>query len=107
MDPSVTGDIADYVFKKKPMLPAKPAPELRTTDRFTVNEYRIYRAIMSTPMSIPESEAFEIAGKRCGVTAAQAEKMTKKVLRILTLNGWFGSPEFEIKHASDGQDEKP
>jgi hypothetical protein len=58
-------------------------------------------------MTIPEAQAFQNAAKRYGVTVAEAQKKTKKVQDILFRSKWFGSPEAEIRHASDKNFEKP
>jgi len=61
----------------------------------------MYRAIMDTPMSVPEDQAFEKVAKRYGVSVDEVDAATKKLQRILSQNNWFGRPESEIKHASD------
>ena len=83
---------------------AHSAPE---TASFTVNEYRIYRAVMSAPMSVPEAEAFQDAAKRYGVAVAEARTVVNEVQQILFRNGWLGAPASEIRHASDWKGEKP
>lgn len=77
------------------------------TGRFTVQEYRIYRAVTSTPMSVPEAEAFRLAAERYGTTAQDARKIVSRVQDELARNGWFGVPDAEIQHASDWRGEKP
>ena len=98
-----------YVFEKKPIPPSKSVakPSSANADSFTVKEYGIYRAVINTPFSIPEAEALENAGKRYGVSTAEAKEIAKKVSRILSQNGWYASPETEIKHALDWKPEKP
>lgn len=109
LDEHSTAEIVAYVFEKKPMSPAKQVSEPSDSKEksFTVKEYRIYRAVIDTPMSISEEQALQNAGKRYGVTADEAEKVTKKMQSILSKNKWFGSPESEIKHACDWKGEKP
>lgn len=109
VDAPSTSEIIEYVFEKKPMTPPKPAARASQskTDSFTVREYRIYRAVIDAPMSIPEAQVMENIGKRYGVTAAEAKKTVNKLQGILLRNKWFGSAESEIKHASDWKGEKP
>jgi hypothetical protein len=71
------------------------------TGSFTVQEYRVYRDVLTTPSSIPEAEAIEIAGRRHGVTTALARKAVDHVMEVLSTNQWFASPGAEIQHASD------
>jgi hypothetical protein len=101
--------VIDYVFEGKPMSasPPIPSPSTSKTGSFTVKEYKIYRAVIDTPMTIPEAQALQNAAKRYGVTVAEAQKATKKVQNILFSNKWFASPEAEIRHASDWKEEKP
>ncbi len=68
---------------------------------FTVQEYRMYRALIDTPMSISESKAIvQIAG-RFRVSTARVEQAAKKVQRILVEKNWFSTPGAELRHASD------
>lgn len=90
-------------------------PETETTNpdeptqqqSFTVNEYRIYQAIIETPMSVSETQAIADAAARYGVSTEEAEMAVDKVQAILFENSWFGSPESEIQHASDWTAETP
>ena len=107
MDAPSTSRVIDYVFEGKPMSGPSGRASEPNAAAFTVNEYRIYRAVISAPMSVSEPEALESAAKRYGVTAAQARKATYKVQEILSRNGWFGTPESEIRHASDWEGKKP
>jgi hypothetical protein len=68
---------------------------------FTIREYSIYRAVIDTPMSVSEEEALRRVAKRHGITVAEAGKVVDKVMEVLSDNGWFGTPESEIRHASD------
>ena len=96
-------EAVDYVFEGKPMTAPDPRPKVGS---YKVKEYRIYRAVISTPMSVSDAQALENVAKRYGVTVEEAKKTTKKVLYILSRNGWFGSPDSEIRHASDWKEEE-
>jgi len=104
-----TREIVEYVFENKPMTPPKPFPKppQSIADSFTVREYKIYREVLDTPMSVPEIQAYQNVAKRNGVTVAEAKKTVKKIQAILFQNNWFGSPESEIQHAIDWEAEKP
>ena len=97
----------DYVFSGKPMNPPIISGKTPGSETFTVNEYRLFRAIMKTPMSVSEDEAFQITAKRYGVSAQEVRKATDRVQKILFQNGWIGAPDSEIRHASDWNGEKP
>ncbi len=104
-----TADIVSYVFHNKPLAPLKlsPKPSQSKADSFTVKEYRLYRAVIGAPMSVPEAQAIQNAAKRYGVTTTEAKKAVSKVQTILFKNDWLGgSPESEIKHASDWKGER-
>ena len=73
---------------------------------FTVKEYRIYRAIIGTPMSVSETQAVRNVAKKYGVTEAVAKKTADKVMNIIMRNRWNATPEAEIRHASDWKGEK-
>lgn len=104
-----TAEIVAYVFDKKPMSQPNMVsePSMSNGKLFTAKEYRIYRAVIDTPMSISEEQALQNAGKLYGVTPDEAKKIANKVQSVLFQNKWFGSPESEIKHASDWKGEKP
>lgn len=68
---------------------------------FTVLEYRIYRAVIDTPMSVSEAQAISNAATKYGVSPTQARDTTEKAMSALAQNNWFGRPENEIRHASD------
>ena len=80
-------------IKTQQSLPAK--------DTFTVKEYNIYRDIINMPMSVSEEQAIKNAANKYGVTILEAKNASKKVQEILFRNNWFGSPDSEIRHASD------
>ena len=74
---------------------------------FTVKEYLIYDAVISTPMSLSEAQALHNAAERYAVTVDEARRITDKVQEILFRNKWFGRPDSEIQHASDWKGERP
>lgn len=71
------------------------------TGSFTVQEYRLYRAIISTPSTIPEAEAVEMAGRKHGVPPTEVRDAARHVQEVLLRNNWFASPVAEIRHAAD------
>ena len=75
------------------------------TGAFTVREYRLYRAVLASPNSVSEAQATENAARQYGVTAAAALDASKRVQAALFKNGWFATPEAEIRHASDWKGE--
>ena len=104
--PPSTADIVDYVFNGKEMksLPRQSAP---TGPTFTVKEYRIYREIIDTPVSISEEECLVRVGAKYGITPAKAKEVSRKVMGSLSTNNWFArTPAAEIRHASDWNGEE-
>lgn len=99
-------DIVDYVFRGKPMRQPTPLPKPQVPP-YTVKEYRIYRAVINTPMAIPEEEAIRNVAEQYSMSSDDVEKITQKVNEILGANQWFGAPEVEIRRASDWKGEKP
>jgi hypothetical protein len=71
------------------------------TASFTIQQYRIYREVISSPMSIPEPEAFDNVARKHGVPSSVAHDAVNRVQESLFKNGWFASPDAEIRHASD------
>ena len=88
------GDLAEQ--------PANPESE---ESSFTVDEYRLYRSVIDTPLSIPEDQVMQNAAEEYGVTIQDANLIAEKVLLVLLTNSWFGRPEAEIRRASDWQGE--
>ena len=82
--------------------PANPESE---ESSFTVDEYRLYRSVIDTPLSVPEDQAMQNAAEEYGVTIQDANLIAEKVLLVLLTNSWFGRPEAEIRRASDWQGE--
>ncbi len=71
------------------------------TRSFTIQEYRIYREVISSPSAVPEGEAIEDAAQKHGVPPAVAREAAKHVQEVLFTRSWFASPDAEIRHASD------
>ena len=104
LPPNATKGIIDWTFKGKEITPtpAASAPKQKSsTETFTVKEYRIYRALINTPMSVSESEAIKLIAKEYGVSQLEVNQTARKVMQILHKNGWAGSPSNEIKYALD------
>ena len=72
---------------------------------FTVKEYRLYRSVIDTSLSIPEDQAIRNAAEEYDVTTGEALRIVEKVMLVLASNGWYGRPEAEIRRASDWQGE--
>lgn len=104
-----SSEVVDYVFQGKPISAPVVTKSAEQPDgsTFTVSEYRIYRAVIDTPMSVPEAEALRRAATSHGVTTTAAKEIVDKVQRTLYRNNWFGSAESEIKHASDWSGQEP
>lgn len=102
-------DVISYVFEGTPMTGTASSARIAVpeADVYTVKEYRIYRAVINTPMSVSEARALESVAKHYGATVEEVQKATRKVQEILHRNKWFGSPDSEIRYASDWQGEKP
>lgn len=79
----------------------------QATATFTVNEYKMYRAVLNVPSSVPEQQALQNVGNRYKIPVEDLRKVVNKVQKILFDNKWFGTPESEIQHASDWKSETP
>ena len=77
-----------------------------SSDSFTVREYRIYRMILDTPLSVPENEAMRQADAKYGASSDEVRVIFDKVQRLLSRNDWFGPTEVEIRRASDWNGER-
>jgi hypothetical protein len=75
------------------------------TITFTVNEYRIYRAVINVPSSVPEQQALQNVATQYKIPVEDVRKVVNKVQKSLFDNKWFGTPESEIQHASDWKGE--
>lgn len=75
------------------------------TATFTVREYRIYRAIIDAPMSIPEERTVAALSELQRIPPADVKQIAKKVQGILHGNRWYGTTQSEIRHASDWRGE--
>lgn len=71
------------------------------TGSFTVQEYRLYREVISTPSTVPEAEALETIGRKHGVSPTAVHDAVTHVQEQLSRNNWFASPDAEIRHAAD------
>lgn len=105
-DAPPTTDVVAYVFENEPLPvpeanPESGVEELEAADTYTIKEYKIYRALMDTPMSISESEAARRIGRQYDVTPSAVDSIATRVSQILSRNSWFSSPENEIRHAID------
>jgi 2-hydroxychromene-2-carboxylate isomerase len=56
-------------------------------------------------MGVSESKALESVARKYGVSAEEAKKSVTAVQEALSSNGWFGTPESEIRRASDWRGE--
>jgi hypothetical protein len=91
---SERGDLAEQ--------PANPESE---ESSFTVDEYRLYRSVIDTPLSVPEDRVMQNAAEEYGVTIQEANLIVEKVMLVLATKSWYGRPEAEIRRASDWQGE--
>lgn len=86
---------------------AESSSETPRGEGYTVREYRMYRSLIDTPMSVPEDQAIQAIAQEHRVTADDVRISLRKVEGVLTRNRWFGTPESEIRHASDWNGESP
>ena len=77
------------------------------TATFTVNEYKMYRAVLNVPSSVPEQQALQNVAKRYKISVEDLRKVVNKVQKSLFDNKWFGTPESEVRRASDWKGETP
>lgn len=77
------------------------------TVTFTVNEYRMYRAVLNVPSSVPEQQALQNVAKQYKIPVEGLRRVVNKVQRSLFDNKWFGTPESEIRRATDWNGETP
>jgi hypothetical protein len=81
------------------------SPSAANSASFTVQEYRIYREVMDTPTDVSESKALDSVSQKYGVSVDEARKIVNAVQETLSNNNWFGTPESEIRRASDWKGE--
>ncbi len=74
---------------------------------FTVNEYKMYHAVINVPSSVSEQQALQNVSRQYKIPVDELRKVVNKVQKTLFDNKWFGSPESEIQRASDWRSEKP
>jgi len=84
-----------------PLVEETKSDKYKGVESFTVSQYRMYRASIDSPMNVPESQALKEVAKKYGVSVNEVRGATDKVQQALFQNKWFGTPESEIKHASD------
>ena len=77
------------------------------TATFTVNEYKMYRAVLNVPSSVPEQQALQNVAKEYNISVEDLRKVVNRVQKTIFDNKWFGTPESEIQHASDWKGETP
>lgn len=77
------------------------------TATFTVNEYKMYRAVINVPSSVPEQQALQNVSRQYKIPVEDLRKVVNKVQKNLFDNKWFGTPESEIRRASDWKGETP
>lgn len=74
---------------------------------FTVNEYRMYRAVINVPSSASAQQALQNVSRQYKIPVEELRKVVNKVQKLLFDNKWFGTPESEIQRASDWRGETP
>lgn len=79
----------------------EPATRANEQPSFTVREYRIYRALIDTPMSVAENEARQAVARRFSIPTDSVREIASRVEGILFANRWYDSAASEIRHASD------
>ena len=102
-----TADVVAYVFRGEPMETTQAAATDASSGSFTVREYRIYKAVIDTPLSVSEADARQRVAEKNNITADEAARITTMVLKTLVGNGWLGFPAQEIRRASDWNGESP
>lgn len=70
---------------------------------YTDSEYRIYREMMESPMSVSESEAMQAIARRHDITVAQVRATVEKVqTAMFTPGGGGGTTEAAVRGALPG-----
>ena len=85
-------------------LAGQPSEPKSEGSNFTVEEYQLYRSVIDTLLSVPEDQAIQRAAEEYGVTIHEVQITVENVMSVLAYNGWYGTPESEIRRASDWQD---
>ena len=93
-------------LRKASPIQTAPAPTPSPDQTFTVREYRIYRMVLDTPLSVTDQEAFRKAGAKHQATPEEVREIFDRVELILSRNGWFGPARIEINRASDWNGEE-
>ena len=71
-----TADVVAYVFRGEPMETTQAAATDASSGSFTVREYRIYKAVIDTPLSVSEADARQRVAERNNITADEAARIT-------------------------------
>jgi hypothetical protein len=71
------------------------------TASYTVQQYRIYREVIASPISVPEAEVIDSVARKHAVPSSVVRDAVKHVQAELLRNQWFASPDAEIRHALD------
>ena len=87
-----TADVVAYLFRGEPMETTQAAATDASSWSFTVREYRIYKAVIDTPLSVSEADARQRVAERNNITADEAARITTMVLKTLVGNGLLGFP---------------
>ena len=107
LDAPDTADVVGYVFRGETMTPQVAETATAPGETFTVREYRMYQALMDTPMSVSEEDGHRRIARRFDTTPEDVDRRIQRVLETLHRNGWFGRPAQEIRRASDWNGESP
>ena len=67
----------------------------------------MYRAVVDTPFSVSEDQALRNVAQQYGASPEDVKAAADKVQEMLFENDWFGTPQSEIRRASDWQGEQP
>jgi hypothetical protein len=68
----------------------------QATATFTVNEYKMYRAVLNLPSSGPEQQALQNVASTYKIPVEDLRKVVNKVQKSLFDNKWVGTAESEI-----------
>lgn len=86
---------------------SKRSPDTVRDGTFTVQEYRIYLAIITAPMSLPVEQVYAETAKKFGVSPLVARQTAERLSNVISDNSWSATPAAEIRHASDWNGETP
>lgn len=94
-------DVVGYVFEGQPLERVSMSTPRPETGSYTVREYRMYRALIDTPITVSEEEAIRRIAETNGVAPAEADRIIRSVQNTIMSNEWAGLPAQEIRRASD------